>query len=154
MPDPVQPTIMGKPVVLFLCTNNVARSQMAEAILRKKAADHFDAYSAGTEPKESIDPMAVQVMKEVGIDLTGQRPKSLYEYLGRLPVRVAIFVCPKAEGKCPTMWPGALSRLEWPLDDPAACEGSEEERLAKFRAVRDQIDEKITTWLTELAAGR
>lgn len=143
---------MSKPAVLFLCTNNAVRSQMAEALLKRKAADHFDAYSAGTEPKENIHPLTLRVMSEVGIDLTGQRPKALSEYLGRLPVRVAISVCPRAEDKCPTLWPGALARLEWPFEDPAACEGDEDVRIAKFRTVRDQIDEKITTWLTELIA--
>ncbi len=143
---------MNKPAILFLCTNNAVRSQMAEAFLKKRAADHFDAYSAGTEPKENIHPLTVQVMNEVGIDMSGQRPKGLYEYLGRLPVRVAISVCPRAEEKCPTTWPGALARLEWPFDDPDNCDGSDEERIARFRAVRDQIDGKISTWLQELAS--
>lgn len=141
---------MGKLAVLFLCTHNAARSQMAEAILKKRAAEHFDAYSAGSEPTESIHPLTLRVMSEVGIDLSGQKPKHLSQFLGRLPVRVAISVCPKAEDKCPTSWPGTLSQLEWPVEDPTVCEGTEDERLARFRSVRDQIDEKITTWLTEL----
>jgi arsenate reductase len=145
---------MSKPAVLFLCTNNAARSQMAEALLRTKAAESFDVYSAGTEPKPDIDPLTIRVMREVGIDLSGQHPKGLLEYLGRLPVRVAISVCPRAEDKCPTLWPGALARLEWPFEDPAACAGSDDERLEKFRTVRDQIDRKITDWLTELTAGK
>ena len=140
---------MNKPAVLFLCTNNAVRSQMAEALLKKKAADHFDAYSAGTEPKE-IHPLTIRVMSEVGIDLSGQRPKDLRQYLGKLAVRVAIFVCQKAEEKCPTLWPGALNRMEWPFEDPAACDGTDEERVAKFRSVRDQIDQKITAWLTQV----
>jgi len=144
---------MNKPAVLFLCTKNAVRSQMAEALLKKKAAEHFDAYSAGTEPKE-IHHLTIQVMSEVGIDLSGQRPKDLRQYLGKLAVRVAIFVCQKAEEKCPTLWPGALTRLEWPFEDPAACQGGEEERIAMFRFVRDQIDHKITTWLTELSTPR
>jgi arsenate reductase (thioredoxin) len=142
---------MTKPTVLFLCTNNAVRSQMAEAFLKKRAADHFDAYSAGTQPLPSVHPLTIRVMSEVGIDLSQQRPKGLYEYLGRLPVRVAIFVCPKSEDKCPIMWPGALARLEWPFDDPAAQQGAEEEKLARFRAVRDQIDSRVTTWLTQLS---
>jgi arsenate reductase len=141
---------VSKPAVLFLCTNNAARSQMAEGLLRKKAAEHFDAYSAGTEPKE-IHPLAIKVMSEVGIDLSGQQSKDLRTFLGRLPVRVAIFVCQKAEVKCPAIWPGALARMEWPLEDPAAVEGNEDERIAKFRSIRDQIDQKITTWLAELS---
>jgi arsenate reductase len=126
---------------------------MAEAFLRKKAAEHFDAYSAGTEPKE-IHPLTVRVMNEVGIDLSGQQPKDLRQYLGKLPVRVAIFVCQRAEEKCPILWPGALSRMEWPFEDPAACDGTEEDRLAKFRSVRDQIDQKLTTWLAELSTAQ
>lgn len=91
-------------------------------------------------------------MNEVGIDLSGQRPKDLRQYLGKLAVRFAIFVCPRAEEKCPTMWPGALARMEWPFEDPAAHQGPDEERLQRFRAVRDQIDQRITNWLTELSA--
>jgi arsenate reductase len=143
---------MNKPAVLFLCTNNAVRSQMAEGLLKKKAAERFDAYSAGTEPKE-IHDLTIQVMREVGIDLSGQRPKHVREYLGRLPVRVAIFVCQKAEQGCPTLWPGALTQLEWPLDDPAAFAGNDDERVARFRSVRDQLDTKITTWLAELSSG-
>jgi len=145
-------TIMDKPAVLFLCTNNAVRSQMAEALLKKKGADKFDAYSAGTEPKE-IHPLTIKVMSEVGIDLSAQHPKALREFLGRLAVQYAVFVCPKAEEKCPTLWPGALNRLEWPFDDPSAFVGTEEERIAKFRSVRDQIDLKITTWLAQLSVA-
>lgn len=145
---------MSKPTVLFLCTNNAARSQMAEALLRTKAPETFDVYSAGTDPKPSIDPLTVRVMSEVGIDVSRQHPKGLLEYLGRLPVRVAISVCPRTEDKCPTMWPGAMARIEWPFEDPAACQGSEDERLEKFRRVRNQIDQKITDWLAEMTAGK
>jgi arsenate reductase len=143
---------MNKPAVLFLCTNNAVRSQMAEAFLKKRAAEQFDAYSAGTEPKE-IHPLTIRVMNEVGIDLSGQRPKDLRQFLGRLAVRYAVFVCKKAEEKCPTIWPGALNRIEWPFDDPAACDGSEEEQVKKFREVRDQIDKKIADWLAELSVS-
>ena len=121
--------------------------------MRKKAADHFDAYSAGTEPRE-IHPLTIRVMQEVGIDLTGQRPKDVRQFLGRLPVRVAIFVCKREEQKCPSVWPGALTRLEWPFEDPAICEGTEDQRIAKFRSVRDQMDQKITSWLAELSASQ
>ncbi len=140
---------MTRPVVLFLCTNNSARSQMAEAFLKKKAADEFDVYSAGTDPKE-IHPLTHRVMDEIGISLSGQKSKGLRAFLGRLPVRYAIFVC-KVEDNCPTLWPGALERLEWPFEDPAAFEGTKEEKLVKFRSVRDQINEKITTWLEEVS---
>ncbi len=126
---------MSKPVVLFLCTNNAVRSQMAEALLKKRAADQFEAHSAGTEPK-GIHPLTIQVMSEVGIDLSGQRPKDLRQYLGKLAVRYAIFLCPRAEEKCPVIWPGALARLEWPFEDPAAQEGTEDERIARFRSAQ------------------
>jgi arsenate reductase len=144
---------MNKSAVLFLCTNNAARSQMAEAFLKKRAAAQFDAYSAGTEPRE-IHPLTIRVMNEIGIDLNGHQSKHLRLFLGKLGVRFAIFVCQKAEEKCPSTWPGALNRIEWPIDDPAACEGPDEERVKKFREVRDQIDLKIADWLTELSVSR
>jgi arsenate reductase len=144
---------MAKPVVLFLCTGNSARSQMAEALLRKHASEHFDAHSAGTFPK-GLHPLTIRVMDEIGIDMTGQRSKDLKEYLGRLPVKVLIIVCTNAEKTCPAIWPGVLSRLSWSFQDPAACQGSDEEKLAQFRAVRDQIDQKIQEWLAQLKLPR
>ncbi|MBL8799791.1 MAG: arsenate reductase ArsC [Planctomycetia bacterium] len=141
---------MSKPIVLFLCTHNAARSQMAAALLKRKAAAHFDVYSAGSAPTDSIHPLTVRVMQEVGIDLSGERPKALADYLGLLPVKVAISVCARAEDKCPTAWPGTLSQLEWVVEDPTAAEGDEAERLAKFRSVRDQIDAKLSNWLNDL----
>jgi len=142
---------MTKPAVLFICTNNSARSQMAEAFLKKRAGAQFDAYSAGMEPK-GIHPLAVRVMREIGIDLSGHRSKPLRQFTGKLVFGFVIFVCQGAELTCPTTWPGAFNRLEWPFEDPAACGGSEEERLQKFREVRDQIDQKIADWLG--AAGK
>jgi arsenate reductase len=126
---------------------------MAEALLKKRAGDIFDAYSAGTEPTE-IHPLTIKVMSEVGIDVSGQHPKPLRDFLGRLPVRYVVFVCPKAENKCPIFWPGAVKRLEWAFEDPAETKGTEEERIATFRSVRDQIDQKITGWLKELSSAR
>ncbi|MEN6365245.1 MAG: arsenate reductase ArsC [Thermoguttaceae bacterium] len=133
---------MDKPIVLFLCTGNSARSQMAEAFLRKYAGDRYEVVSAGVEPK-GINPLTVKVMNEIGISLDGHRSKSLDEYLGKVQVLYAITVCEKAEKACPAVWPFTLNRLFWPFDDPAACDGSEEVRLAKFREVRDQIESKI-----------
>lgn len=137
---------MDKPIVLFLCTGNSARSQMAEAFLRKYAGDRYEAISAGVEPK-GINPLTVKVMNEVGISLDGHRSKSLDEYLGKVQVLYAITVCEKAEKACPAVWPFTFNRLFWPFDDPAACEGSEEVRLTKFREVRDQIESKIREWV-------
>jgi arsenate reductase len=136
--------------VLFLCTGNSARSQMAEAFLRKYGGEHFEAYSAGLEPK-GLNPFTVRVMEEVGIPLTGQYSKDVRGYMGKLHFGYLITVCANAEERCPTTFPGVSQRLHWAFDDPAAAEGSDEERLAKFRAVRDQIDRRIRAWLAEHA---
>lgn len=136
------------PKVLFLCTGNSARSQMAEAFLRHYANDRYDAYSAGLEPK-GINPYTVRVMAERGIDLSGQRAKDVMEYLGRISFGYLITVCSNAEARCPTAVMGVARREHWPFDDPAAAEGSDEQILAKFREVRDQLDAKIQEWLVE-----
>jgi arsenate reductase len=141
---------MGKINVLILCTGNSARSQMAEALLRKHGCAKFNAYSAGTDPK-GVNPLTIKVMHEIGLDLSGQRSKNLTEYLGILPVHYLITVCGNADQNCPSVWPGVLKRMHWPFDDPAAAQGSEEEKLAKFRTVRDQIDFRIREWLAEEA---
>jgi arsenate reductase len=139
---------MQRPIVLFLCSGNSARSQMAEAFLRKYAGDRFDVHSAGLQPRE-IHPVSVQVMNEVGISLEGHRPKSLGEYLGKVTVRYAIIVCEQAEKSCPRVWPFSPQRLFWPFDDPAAFAGDDDEQLQKFRLVRDQIRGRILQWLEE-----
>jgi arsenate reductase len=139
-----------KPSVLFLCTGNSCRSQMAEALLRRLGGDRFDAYSAGTEPAERVHPLAVQVMAERGIDLSQHQPKSVSRFLGRLPVRHLIIVCDGANEKCPRVFPGMLNRMFWPFDDPAAFVGSEAATLEKFRDVRDQIETRIHQWLKEI----
>jgi len=142
---------MRKTNVLFLCTGNSARSQMAEALLRKYGDDRFVAYSAGLEPKK-INPYTVQVMEEVGLSLDGQYSKSLTEYMGQVHFGTMITVCADADEKCPSVFPGMGQRMHWGFEDPAAFVGSEEEILVKFREVRDQIDERIEAWLAELAA--
>lgn len=139
---------MSLPAVLFLCTGNSARSQMAEALLRHHAGDRFEVYSAGLEPK-GIHPLTVRVMEELGISLKDHRSKSLEEYLGKLPVRYAITVCENAEQQCPRLWPFAVNRLSWRFPDPAAAEGTEAERLQCFRQTRDGIDRRIQQWLAE-----
>lgn len=133
--------------VLFLCTGNSARSQMAEAFLRKHGGDRFEAYSAGLEPK-GINPYTRRVLAEVGIDMTGQSSKDLSTYLGKLHFGYLITVCSNAEERCP-VFPGMGIRLHWPFEDPAAVEGSDEEKLAAFRKVRDQIETRILEWLAE-----
>jgi arsenate reductase len=139
---------MEKPTVLFLCTGNTARSQMAEAFLKKYGGDRFEVLSAGYEPKD-INPYTKQVMAEAGIDISEQYSKSVKEFLGKIEVRYLIIVCGKAEETCPKAFPGVLVRMFWPFDDPAAAGGSEEEKLAKFREVRDQIEERIKSWLSK-----
>jgi arsenate reductase (thioredoxin) len=137
-----------RPLVLFVCTGNSARSQMAEAYLRKYAGDRYEAASAGLEPSR-VHPLTTQVMNEVGVDISGQYSKRVAEFLGQVPVHTVVTVCDRAEARCPTIWPGATQRLSWSFDDPAACRGSDEERLEKFREVRDQIEERIKQWLLE-----
>jgi arsenate reductase len=139
---------MRKQTVLFLCTHNSARSQMAEAFLKKYAPEQFDVFSAGLTPS-GIHPLTTTVMSEAGIDLNGHSAKGVGQFLGKASVHFAVFVCDRAEQSCPTAWPGALARLFWPFEDPAACQGSEQERLEKFREVRNQIDAKVKAWLSE-----
>jgi len=134
--------------ILFLCTGNSARSQMAEAFLRKYASDRFEAHSAGLEPK-SVNPFIIQVMQEVGIDISGQSSKGVDTYLGKVLFQYLITVCDDADKNCPTVWPGVNQRMHWSFDDPAAFEGSDDEKLAKFREIRDQIEGRIKVWLEE-----
>jgi arsenate reductase len=140
---------MEKAKVLFLCTHNTARSQMAEAFLKKFAGDRFEVFSAGTEPRE-IDPLAQKVMAEAGLDLSQQRSKSVVDFLGKITVGYLIIVCEKVEENCPITFPGFRYRLYWPFEDPVAFVGSEVEKLAKFREVRDMIAARLRLWLREL----
>ncbi len=138
---------MTKTRVLFLCTQNSARSQIAEAFLREYGGDRFEAYSAGCSAAEEVHPYAVRVMKEVGIDIEDQYPKGLRTYMGKVHFGYVITVCARAEKDCPTVFPGMGFKLSWLFDDPRGVEVPEEERLEKFREVRDQIEEKIVRWL-------
>jgi arsenate reductase len=124
-----------------------ARSQIAEALLREYAGDHFKVYSAGFSPKP-VNPYAIKVMKEIGVDISTQNSKDVKEYLGKVHFGIIITVCSNAEKTCPTM-PGIANRLFWPFEDPAETQGTEEEKIAKFRDIRDQIDQKIKKWLNE-----
>src|SRR4030042_4727551 len=142
---------MIKAKVLFLCTGNSARSQMAEAFLRKYGGDEFEAYSAGLEPK-SIHPYTERVMEEVGINLSGQRSKHIQEYMGKVHFGYLIIVCDEAERNCPTTFPGVGQRLHWSFEAPAAFVGSDDEKLAKFREVRGRIEQQIKEWLEEQSA--
>ncbi len=137
-----------KPRVIFLCIENRARSQMAEAFLRHYASDRFEVYSAGFEPSP-IHPYVYKVMAEVGLDLEGQRPKSVHDFLSKVHFGYVITVCEKAEARCP-IFPGVGQRLFWPVEDPAAFKGSEEETLEKFRAARDALNQHILAWLDRI----
>ncbi len=138
---------MSNPNILVLCTGNSCRSQMAEGYLRHFAADRLNAFSAGTEPKEFVHPLAVDVMKEDGVDITSHRPKHVEEFLGRMLVRQLIVVCHDASESCPRIIPGLSEKLDWPFDDPAAFEGTPAATLDEFRRVRDEIKSKIRAWL-------
>ena len=141
---------MSQTRVLFLCTGNSARSQMAEGFLRKYAPERFEAHSAGLEPKP-LHPLTVKVMEEVGVDMSGHKSKGFETYLGKVHFEYLITVCDEAEKNCPTVWPGVNNRLHWYFEDPAALVGTEAEKLAKFRQVRDQIDQKVKAWVAEQA---
>lgn len=136
---------MKKPRVLFLCIENRARSQMAEALLRYYAGDEFEIHSAGLEPSP-IHPTVYQVMEEVGLDLDGHAAKGVDDFFNKMYFGILITVCEKAEEKCPT-FPGLGERHYWPVEDPVAVEGSEEEKLEAFRRARDEIEQRILDWL-------
>jgi arsenate reductase len=122
--------------VLILCTGNSARSQMAEGLLRHDAGDRFDVESAGTRPSR-VRPEAIAVMRELGIDISGHRSKSVDEFAGQ-QFEYVLTVCDNARETCP-IYPGHANRLHHRFDDPAAVDGDEEQRLAAFRRVRDEI---------------
>lgn len=139
---------MKKPLVLVLCTGNSCRSHLAEGVLRAAAGDAFDVASAGSKPAGYVHPLAIRVMAEIGIDIAGHRSKSWNEFLSA-PVETVITVCGHADQACP-IFPGQVNRHHWPFDDPAHATGTEEERLAVFRRVRDEIRRRFEAY----AAGR
>jgi arsenate reductase len=126
--------------VLILCTGNSARSQMAEGFLRHDGGGRFEVFSAGVEPSH-VRPQAVEAMREVGIDISGQRSKSVDEFVGQ-EFDYVITVCDNANANCP-VFPGKTERIHWGFDDPAAAEGDEAARLAVFRRVRDEIRARL-----------
>lgn len=131
---------MSKRRVLFLCTHNSARSQMAEGLLRHLAGDRFEVYSAGTEATQ-VRPLAIRAMAELGIDIAGQESKTLDRYLGQ-PFDAVITVCDQANEACP-VFPRARQRLHWSFPDPSKVTGTQEEQLAVYRTVRDAIRARI-----------
>lgn len=134
--------------VLFLCTHNSARSQMAEGLLRAAAGDRYEALSAGTEATR-VRPEAIAAMRELGIDISAQTSKTLEPFLGQ-PIDWLITVCDQAREACPTL-PGVANQLHWSVEDPAATEGSDEERLAAFRVARDDLSARIEAFLADRA---
>ena len=119
---------------------------MAEGFLRKYAGDRFEVFSAGLDPRP-VHPLAVEVMDEIGIDISGQQSKGVDTVLGKQSFKHAIFVCRHAEENCPSIYPFALEKLSWPFEDPDAFEGTEDVTVANFREIRDQINKKIQEWL-------
>ena len=126
-----------KPTVLILCTGNSCRSHLAEGILRTAAGDSIKVQSAGSKPAGYVHPLAIRVMKEIGIDISGHRSKHMNDFLQQ-SVETVITVCGNADQACP-MFPGQLNRHHWGFDDPAHATGTDEENLAVFRRVRDEI---------------
>jgi arsenate reductase len=144
-----EPTIR-RDRVLVLCTHNSARSQMAERLLRDLGGDRFEVASAGTVAT-AVHPLAARVMEEIGLDLRGHGSKTLERYLGERWDYV-ITVCDQAGERCP-LFPGPARRIHWSFEDPSAATGSEADRLATFRRVRDAIRERLRTWLAERPPG-
>ncbi|OGL16143.1 MAG: protein-tyrosine-phosphatase [Candidatus Rokubacteria bacterium RIFCSPLOWO2_12_FULL_71_22] len=138
---------MTKRRVLFLCTHNSARSQMAEGWLRALAGERFEAASAGTEATR-VHPLAIRAMAEVGVDIAGHVSKTLDRFLAE-PWDWVVTVCDAANERCP-VFPVRTTRIHWSFDDPSRATGSEEARLAVFRRVRDEIGARLRTWLSGL----
>src|SRR3954470_21710044 len=139
---------LTKPTVLILCTGNSCRSHLAEGILRRAAGNVLDVQSAGSNPAGYVHPLAIAVMAEIGIDISQHRSKHMNEFLQQ-PIETVITVCGKADQACP-IFPGQLNRHHWAFDDPAHATGSEAEKLAVFRRVRDEIKRTFEAY----AAGR
>ena len=130
--------------VLILCTGNSARSQMAEGLLRELAGERMEVYSAGSKPS-LVNPLAIEAMRELGIDISAHRSKHLGEYLAQ-PFDYVITVCDSAAEACPA-FPGPARRVHWSFPDPAAAQGNEAERMEVFRSVRDDIEARLREWL-------
>lgn len=137
---------MTRQRVLILCTGNSARSQMAEGLLRQDAGDSFEVFSAGVK-SSFVRPHAIEAMREVGIDISGQRSKSVEEFLDE-EFDYVITVCDNANEHCP-VFPGRAKRLHWSFEDPATAPGDEAAKLAVFRRVRDQIRQQLRAWVSE-----
>ena len=141
-----------KPSVLILCTGNSCRSHLAEGILRAAAGDLVEVHSAGSKPAGYVHPKAIQVMQEIGLDISGHTSKHMKEFLDR-QITTVITVCGNADQACP-IYPGQVNRHHWRFDDPAHATGTEEAILAQFRRVRDEIRKVFGAYATGLREGR
>ena len=138
--------------ILFLCTGNSCRSHLAEGILRATAGDLIEVASAGSKPAGYVHPKSIEVLNEIGIDISGHHSKHMDEFLSR-PVDTVITVCGNADQACP-MFPGQLHRFHWGFDDPAHATGNDEEILKEFRRVRDQIRLVFDAYAAGLKRGK
>lgn len=137
--------------LLVLCTGNSARSQMGEGLFRNAGGPERQVFSAGTKPT-FVRPEAIAVMREIGIDISNQRSKSVDEFVGE-PFDYVITVCDNARDHCP-VFPGDVKRLHWAFEDPAAAQGDEEMRMAAFRKIRDQMRHRVDAFLHEQRGGQ
>jgi len=143
---------LSEPIrVIFVCTGNSARSQMAEAILRRDGGPAFDVVSAGVDPG-GVNPLTIQALDKVGLDIRGARSKSVGEFLGQ-PFDYVITVCDRARESCP-YFPGGRETLHWGFDDPAEAEGTDVERLVVFERVMGEIAHRIRTFIPLATRGR
>lgn len=140
---------MSKKKILVLCTGNSARSQMGEGLFRAAGGGRVEVFSAGTNPS-SVRPEAIAVMKEIGIDISAHRSKSVEEFTGQ-PMDYVVTVCDQARDNCP-VFPAGSERIHWSLEDPAAVQGGEQERLAAFRRIRDQLRRRVESFFRQRAA--
>ena len=136
--------MVQKKRILFICTGNSCRSQMAEGFLRHMSGDKFEVFSAGVKPTQ-VNPLAIKVMAEVGVDISKHKSKSAMEFIGQ-QFDYVITVCDNAKQTCP-IFPGHYEKLHWSLEDPAEAKGSEEERLVVFRRIRDEIKDSVLVFL-------
>jgi arsenate reductase len=143
-PSATEPASARKLRVLFVCTGNSARSQMAEAILRRDAGDRFEAFSGGADPRP-INPLTVRVLEEVGIEISDATSKPVSRFLGK-PFDYVITLCDRARVSCP-IFPGGGQTLHWGLDDPAGVEGTEAEKLAAFRRSLTEVSMRIRAFI-------
>ena len=141
---------MAKQKVMFVCIHNSARSQMAEELLRKLAGDRFEVESAGIEPGK-LNPVVVEVLKEIGMDITGKKTQAVMDLLKQSKLySYVITVCDETSAeRCP-IFPGVAKRLHWGFTDPSKFEGTWEEKIEKTRVVRDQIKQKIQEWIRKI----